>query len=192
VWLELLQECQDNGPEWFSALTEDQFSFDKVIRVLCNHALVEADATLRYDPMESLGYSMHSCVHSWTEYVMNERWDVRLANLAISCVSSHVPDQSRSQYWMTDRRLVAHSDRCLVLIRSKLTEMNDSIPMPTAMRNLGVHYRRQGRLKEAEEMYNIGLKRCGMEQDTLAIDMLNNLGNVFLDLGRLAEAEETH
>jgi hypothetical protein len=178
-------------PRGVSALTEDQFSFDEAIRVLCNHALVEADATLG-DSVESLGYSMHSCVHSWTEHVVNERWDNRLANLAISCVSSHVPDQSRSQYWVTDRRLVGHSDRCLVLIRSKLTEKDDSIPMPTAMRNLGVHYRKQGRLREAEEMYNLGLKRCGMGQDTLAIDMLNNLGNLFLESGRLAEAEETY
>jgi hypothetical protein len=64
VWFELLRECQQDGPEWLSQLTEDQLSFDEAVRVLCEHALVEAEVTLRDERVESLGYGMHSCVHS--------------------------------------------------------------------------------------------------------------------------------
>ncbi|KAF1937765.1 hypothetical protein EJ02DRAFT_437617 [Clathrospora elynae] len=56
VWFELLQKSQGDGPEWFLQLTEDQLSFDHAVRILCEHALVEADATLRDERVESLGY----------------------------------------------------------------------------------------------------------------------------------------
>jgi hypothetical protein len=72
VWFELLQECQQNGPAWFSELMDDRLSFDEAVRILCDHALIEAGTALPDDCVESLGYNMHSCVHSWTKYVVNE------------------------------------------------------------------------------------------------------------------------
>jgi hypothetical protein len=94
VWFELLQECRQDGPEWFSELTEDQLSFDEAVRVLCEHALVEANATLRDDCVESQGYSMHSCVHSWTGHVVNQGFDAKMGGLALKCVGRHMPDHN--------------------------------------------------------------------------------------------------
>jgi hypothetical protein len=91
VWLELLQEGRRSGSAWFSELVEDQLSFNAAVRVLCDHALVEADATSKDDSIESQGYSMHSCVHAWTKHVVNERWNNRMARLALRCVGLHVP-----------------------------------------------------------------------------------------------------
>jgi hypothetical protein len=45
VWYELLREYLNNCPEWFLRLTEDRLNFYKALRVLCNYALVEVDAT---------------------------------------------------------------------------------------------------------------------------------------------------
>src|SRR4029077_17450606 len=58
VWLELLQECNKEGPAWLLELTQDQLQFDKVLRVLCDHALVEPDAgsVNQYEGVESRGY----------------------------------------------------------------------------------------------------------------------------------------
>lgn len=72
VWYELLRKYPNNCPEWFLWLTEDRLSFDKALRVLCNYALVEVDATPIEDNVESRGYSMHSCVHSWTIHAVND------------------------------------------------------------------------------------------------------------------------
>jgi hypothetical protein len=95
VWLELLQAGRGASPEWFSELTEDQLSFEEAVRVLCEHALVEADS-IHVDKrvnksvdkstdksMESLGYSIHSCVHSWTVHVVNKGWDEAMSRLAL-------------------------------------------------------------------------------------------------------------
>jgi hypothetical protein len=71
IWLELLQECDGEGSEWLSELTQDQLQFDKALRVLCDHAFVERDAGSVNESIESLGYSMHSCVHLWTFHVLN-------------------------------------------------------------------------------------------------------------------------
>jgi tetratricopeptide (TPR) repeat protein len=194
VWFELLRECQQDGPEWFSQLMEDQLSFNEAVRVLCEHALVEVDTTLREWSAESRVYSMHSCVHSWTKNVVNKEWDNELANLAIRCVSSHVLERSRPQYWVTDRRLVGHGDRCLALIRDMKMEKDDNLLIPEAIRNLAIYHSRQGRLREAEELYELGLKRCenAAEPRKFEIEMLNNLGNLFLQSDRLEEAHEKY
>lgn len=49
------------------------------MRVLCDHALVEADAAFGKGSK------------AWTMHVINERWDVRMAKLALRCVGLHVP-----------------------------------------------------------------------------------------------------
>lgn len=72
VWLELLQEGRDGGPEWFQELMRNQLVFNKAVRVLCEHALVGSGTAFGGSGRESRGYSMHSCVHSWTMYVVNE------------------------------------------------------------------------------------------------------------------------
>jgi hypothetical protein len=73
-----------DGPEWFSELTEDQLSFDEAVRVLCEHALVEADVTLQDDRIASQEYSMHSCVHLWTVHVVNQGFDAKMGGLALN------------------------------------------------------------------------------------------------------------
>ena len=102
VWLELLQECPDDGPVWFAELTEDQLSFDAAVRVLCDHALIEAEVMFGGgSSKESRGYGMHSCVHAWTMHVVNEEWDDGMARLVLTCVGLHVPSRDVLQYWVT-------------------------------------------------------------------------------------------
>jgi hypothetical protein len=47
--------------------------FNKAVRVLCDHALVEVDVMAQDNSVESQGYSMHSYVHAWTKHVVNKR-----------------------------------------------------------------------------------------------------------------------
>lgn len=111
MWFELLQECQRESLDWFLELTEDQLSFDEAVRVLCDHALVEVDATLLDKRVESQGYSMHSCVHSWTVHVVNQEWDAEIGGLALECVGRHLPDNKQHNSLVTERRLMRHAAR---------------------------------------------------------------------------------
>jgi tetratricopeptide (TPR) repeat protein len=167
VWFELLQECWQHGPEWFSQLTQDQLSFDKAVRVLCEHGLVEANVTIQDEHVESLGYSMHSCVHAWTKHVVNEEWDINMARLALNCVGLHVPDSSRPQYWIVEQRLVGHAGRCQEYLGRGLAGEDNDESVLAAIHGLGSLFSDQGKLDEAEEMYRRALagyeKRLGLE-----------------------------
>ncbi|OCL02321.1 tetratricopeptide repeat domain-containing protein, partial [Glonium stellatum] len=181
IWLELLQECRQ-GPEWLLELTQDQLSFDEAIRVLCDHALAEADVASGIDSMESRGYSMHSCVHSWTVHVLNDGWDHRMARLALNCIGSHVPDRERAKYWIIEQRLLRHAKRWLESIDHGFTNLDDVL-MFNMVHNLGFLYADLGRLNEAEKMY---------QHHILTLDTVNNLGNLYVDLGRLDEAKKMY
>jgi tetratricopeptide (TPR) repeat protein len=195
VWLELLQAGRKGSPLWFSELAEDQLSFDAAVRVLCDHALVEADATSKDDSVESQGYSMHSCVHAWTKHVVNERWDDALAGLALRCVGLHVPDNSRPEYWVIQRRLLGHANRCQEVISVGFEDRNGEGSLTEAIHNLGLLYWNQGKLDKAEEMYERALqgKEKALGRDhTSTLDTVNNLGILYKDQGKLDKAEEMY
>ena len=64
LWFSLLAAGRKNSPEWFPTIVKDELSFNKVIRLLCDHALIE--------PVNITGgYSMHTCVHAWAVHVLN-------------------------------------------------------------------------------------------------------------------------
>ncbi|KAJ9635249.1 hypothetical protein H2199_008737 [Coniosporium tulheliwenetii] len=199
IWLELLQECNKEGPEWFSKLTQDQLSFDEAVRVLCDHALVEPDATSgnksEESMGESMGYSMHSCVHSWTIHVLNREWDLGIAELALSCVGWHIPSSNRPKYWIIQQRLIRHANRCWHLISSGLAGADDDVSTFDRIHCLGMLYSDQGKLGEAEEMFQRALQgyeaALGAEH-TLTLSTVGNLGNLYRDQGKLGEAEEMY
>jgi tetratricopeptide (TPR) repeat protein len=195
IWFELLQESPEDGPAWFSALMEDRLSFDEAVRVLCDHALIETDTTLQDDRVESVGYSMHSCVHSWTKHVVNEGWDSNMARLVVSCVGLHVPRSDRPQYWVVQQRLIGHANRCQEYVGGRLAGQDDDRVMLSATHNLGNLYADQGKLDKAEEMYVRALqgKEKALGRDhTSTLDTVNNLGVLYADQGKLDKAEEMY
>jgi hypothetical protein len=52
--------------------------------------------------IESKGYSIHRCVHSWTVHVLNQEWDINLAMVAVKVVASHVPGEQAIRPWLTE------------------------------------------------------------------------------------------
>jgi tetratricopeptide (TPR) repeat protein len=195
LWLQLLQAGRDNAPEWFCDLTRDRLVFNKAIRVLCDHALVEADTTFRGGGKESRGYSMHSCVHAWTRHVVNERWDDMLARLALRCIGLHVPHTSESQYWVTEQRLLRHADQIRGYAGSKLVGQDADMTTINAVHRLGDLYTDQSKLDEAEEMYKQALTRkekaLGPDH-TSTLDTVNNLGVLYWKQRKLNTAEEMY
>src|SRR5580658_3356000 len=70
IWFELLRHGNSEDPEWIHELTKDELSFNEAVRVLSDHGLVEVN-TYSQEQIESRGYSIHSCVHSWIINVLN-------------------------------------------------------------------------------------------------------------------------
>ena len=180
LWLELLRHSDSNDPDWVRELTKDELSFHKAMRVLTNHGLVEVDKSSQELP-ESRGYSIHGCVHSWTIHVLNQEWNYDLARVALISVASHIPDKQANRPWLIQRRLLQHAARCSHIVLNGLVTDNGRA---WAYHKLGLLYINQGKLTEAERMYNRALqerkKGLGPEH-TLTLDTVHNLGNLYRD-----------
>ncbi|CAE7020778.1 tetratricopeptide repeat domain containing protein [Pyrenophora teres f. teres] len=153
------------APEWFCELTSDRLVFNKAVKVLCDYALVEADATLGEGSKESRGYGMHSCVHAWTKHIVNESWDDEMAGLALSSVNT------------------------------VLAGREDETTMIDAIHRLGYLYRNQGKLDAAEAMCQRalqGYEKALRRDHTSTLQTVNNLGVLYDHQGKLDKAKEMY
>ena len=189
LWYELLQQGgTKDGPKWLQDLTETRLAFDHSMRVLCSHGLVEAHSITAQNGSESSGYSVHACVHSWMIHVLSGPNEQVLAALAMECTSLHVPGQEIPEYWLIQRRLLLHADRC----RQLLGEADDDGSKAWMPATLGLLYANQGRHKEAEAMYERalqGYEKAWGPEHTSTLSIVNNLGNLYKNQGRHKEAE---
>ncbi|KAM3533696.1 hypothetical protein MY4038_003011 [Beauveria bassiana] len=192
LWYELVQRGRlAGGPKWLRDLTETRLTFEHGMRELCNHGLVEAHFTAAQSGAESRGYSVHSCVHSWMVHVLNGPNEQYLPALAMECIGLHVPGKEIPQYWLIQRRLVLHADRC----RQLLSKVDDDESNGHVTASLGLLYANRGRFMEAEAMYDRALqtyeKAWGPEH-TSTLDIVNNLAIVYANQGRPEKAEDMY
>jgi tetratricopeptide (TPR) repeat protein len=191
LWFELLRHGGLQDPAWIRELTEDELNFHAAAGVLSDHGLVEIE-TASQELVESRGYSIHSCVHSWTIDVLNQEWDYDMARLALKCVGSHVPYTQDRKWWITQRRLLQHAFRCSYIV-SKGMEIYDGIEW--ALENIGRLYMNQGKLGEAEDIYQRALR--GQEKalgpnHTSILSTIHDFGNLYKRQGKLDEAEKMY
>jgi tetratricopeptide (TPR) repeat protein len=191
-WFELLRHGDADRPEWLCRLTQDELTFTQAVRILCDYGLAEANKSSQESEIESRGYSIHSCVHSWTIHVLNHEWEAGMAKTALECVGSHVPDHEQHKYWVTQNRLIRHAARCWDMLVKGLVKEND---IEWVLHSLGDLYLDWGKLDEAEKIYLRALrgyeKTYGPEH-TLTLDTVNNLGLLYADQGKMDEANKMY
>ena len=154
IWFELLRHANYADNKWIQRLIGDELNFNKAAALLCSFGLVDIDRSLEQQ-FGSAGYSMHSCVHLWTEFVLNKKWDNGLARRALSCVASKVPIRDEIGSWILQRRLLQHA------VRQEQAILEDKVDikgMELALDSLGMLYADQGKLAEAEAMYTRALQ----------------------------------
>ena len=186
IWYELLRHTSSADDEWVQKLTEDELSFNAAITLLSTFGLVDPDRSQQF---RSGGYSVHSCVHSWTVFVLNEEWDDGLARLALHCVASKIPTEAQTDSWILSRRLLQHAIR---QERAILKNKMDMKGMEWALDKLGILYAVEGKPAEAEAMCTRALEskeEALGPKHTSTLDTVNNLGNFYAKHGKLAEAE---
>ncbi|KAH7308547.1 hypothetical protein B0I35DRAFT_442174 [Stachybotrys elegans] len=188
LWYELLQEGGSERPVWLQEMTEDKLTFNTAMRILCEHGLAEADPPTREIRGESRGYSVHACVHSWMMHVLNTGIDAEMSWTAMKCVARHVPRKEEREYWVIQRRLLQHADRCITRRAIDVVKEEGA----SIFHDLGNLYFQQGRLDKAEAICKRALEcyeqAYGLEHIS-TLTMLHNLGLLFAKQGRLKEAE---
>jgi tetratricopeptide (TPR) repeat protein len=186
--------------EWIGDIPSNELEFTKAMRLLRNYSLIE--------DVQGLGsYATHPVVHRWAYYFQGEDSRLRLAQLAVMVVGCAVPYSSLRDYFSLARRLLPHAQACsrwIVMngtrqwsppesgsIEIKLAE--ERFVTLGAVHMLGYLYADQGKLAEAEKLYQLALqgkeKALGAEHIS-TLNIVNNLGVLYRDQGRLAKAEK--
>ncbi|KAI1317244.1 hypothetical protein F5Y16DRAFT_392874 [Xylariaceae sp. FL0255] len=190
LWFELLQHGDARSPQWTHEVTKDELTFHNTVRVLRDYGLVEINLSTD-ELIESKGYNIHSYVHSWTTHVLNQETNTELAAFAIRCIASHVSGRGSSNYWLTQRRLLPHAARNNQALLDTVVNESESW-IYGALGNL---YSDQGKLREAEQMFQRALrgyeKALGPDH-TSTLDSIHCLGSLYRDQGKLSEAEEMY
>ncbi|KAL5371635.1 hypothetical protein DPSP01_014120 [Paraphaeosphaeria sporulosa] len=188
VWFGLLRHAHSADDKWIKKLTENILSFNEAVRLLCEYGLAHPEPSFGQSS-GSAGYRVHSCVHTWTISVLNRDWNDDLVRLALTCVASEVPSKDVDKWWFLQQRLLKHAARHEQFITNGNMDVQR---IQWALHSLGDLYRNQGKLAEAEAMYDRALQ--GREEalgarHTSTLDTVNNLGLLYADQGRLVEAE---
>jgi tetratricopeptide (TPR) repeat protein len=194
LWHGLLQvaaDSREHWPEWVREIACNEVEFLNATRLLLRYSLIDSQESVQGS------YYMHPVVHRWASYIQGSPEKMKFLWLAVMIVGSLVPKTTEKAYWVLQQRLLAHAERCswwMSEIYGANKSFND-IMAPGAVHAIGMLYRDQGRLAEAEHMYERALQGCEMalgadHASTLAT--VNNLGSLYARQGRLVEAEKMY
>ncbi|KAH0535996.1 hypothetical protein FGG08_007113 [Glutinoglossum americanum] len=191
LWFQLLKwpNYQAGAPEWLRQITDTEITFLKTIQNLLGYSLIEQKES-------SDSYSMHAVVHDWIREFVNKE-DNNLFQIGITSVGFAVPGKEERDYSTMQRRLLPHANRLSQslhknhVLDSRPNEIYDMSYLH-GLHALGNLYRDQGKLTEAEAMYQRALAGCEKAlgpEHTSTLDTTNSLGILYWNQGKLAEAE---
>ncbi|KAL4985113.1 hypothetical protein BDW68DRAFT_189921 [Aspergillus falconensis] len=168
IWYELIR-CAlycCSPPPWFEMSVSSKLVFKAKIKALIEFSLVETR-------QQEGSYTLHPVVQDWC-YQLHE--------LSLISVGYMVPSKENRDFTRLQQRLLPHANH--LLQKERHSCQNDRINVYGALAGLGTLYYTQGKLKEAEEMYQQAL--AGYEK-LLSPDHISTLNT-----GKLKEAEQMY
>jgi tetratricopeptide (TPR) repeat protein len=186
---------------WIGDIACIELNFSQAMQLLRNYSLVEKVA-------ETTSYATHPVVHQWARHSQGKNFSIELSRLAVLTVGWATPVISTRDYSTLQRRLLPHAQACsgwivnserdlwLSADAGSIEGVNKGEEQETlldAILLLGNLYAEQGKLGDAEQMYERALR--GKEEalgptHTSTLDTVNNLGSLYVDQGKLGDAEQ--
>ncbi|KAF4881285.1 Nephrocystin-3 [Colletotrichum fructicola] len=208
VWYELLRAGESEKLLWLHKMMEDRLEFDKVVRVLCDHELVEPNATM-FDTnanLEDDAWMFHALGNLYKNQGQLKEAEGMYERALQGKEKALGPDHTSTLNTVNNlgnlyknqgqlKEAEAMYERALQGYEKALGP--DHTSTLDSVHCLGILYSDQGRLKEAEGMYERALQ--GYEKvlhpDTLrtyvpALIALEHLGRLFEQLGATDRALE--
>ncbi|KAI7770703.1 hypothetical protein LZL87_004490 [Fusarium oxysporum] len=178
---------QDRWPEWLSEMGGNEVRFLDAVGLLLRYSMIETEQGSKD------GYSLHPVVHQWVLYLDGQRQEEEWARLALTLVGHSVPVEETREKWVVQRKLIPHAEMVQRWIQNTVGgwHIGDQLVIDS-LANLGILYRDQGKLLEAEAMYKRALEgyEKALGQDHIStLNIINNLGVLYRDQGKLLEAE---
>jgi tetratricopeptide (TPR) repeat protein len=187
---------------WIGDIASSEVKFGRAMKLLRKYSLVEE--------VTETSYATHPVVHQWAHHSQGKRFATELSRLAVVVVGLAVPESSTRDYAALQQRLLLHAQACSSqIVKSEavwggraeggsggdVDESKERETVLNAVHLLGLLYADQGKLSEAEKMYERALR--GYEEalgpsHTSTLGTVNNLGNLFADQGKLGEAEKMY
>jgi tetratricopeptide (TPR) repeat protein len=188
--------------EWIGDIASNELEFTKAIGLLRNYSLIES-------VQDQGSYATHPVVHRWAYYLQGGNDSkAHLAQLAVMVVGWAIPRSSLREYFILQRRILPHAQVCTQRVRTIETKpgsiqqggvievkLSEDQVVIGAVHNLGLLYQDQGKLVEAEQMYERalhGFNEVLGPKHTSTLMTVGNLGIVYEALGKLNEAEQEY
>ncbi|KAL2115914.1 hypothetical protein VTJ04DRAFT_10169 [Mycothermus thermophilus] len=191
LWHGLLQAAIDidkEWPQWLCDIASNEVRYLDAVELLLRYSMIESHESVQG------GHMMHPVVHRWASHIQDSAAKKEFLRLAVMAIGILVPDEDSRDYWVVHQRLLPHVERCswwIGEISKKGWSFDDTTSLG-AIHNLGKLLYHQGRLTEAESMYQRALegkeKALGRNH-LLTLDTVSNLGVLYEAQGRLTEAE---
>ncbi|KAK3347623.1 hypothetical protein B0H65DRAFT_424197, partial [Neurospora tetraspora] len=191
MWHSLLQVArndQEQWPKWLRDIALNEGRFLNIATLLLRYSMIEARES------KQSSYIIHPVVHRWISHIQDVAGKRVFLRLAVMLIGFSVSDCTTKNYWVLQRRLLPHAERCSWWMGElEGGEYNIAdITIDHATHSLGNLYLDQGWLKEAKTMYQRALE--GYEKalgpyHRLTLGTVYNLGNLYETQGRLKEAE---
>ncbi|KAH7008703.1 hypothetical protein EDB80DRAFT_751332 [Ilyonectria destructans] len=183
----------DRWPDWLGEMARNVVRFLDSIGLLLRYSMIETQEGL------TGSYSMHPVVHRWSSFLDGDQQKHESARLALMVVGLSVPMRESREYWILQQKLLPHVERCAGWIREALAGADALGPDHTSTlytaNKLGSIYLRQGKFKEAEDMYERALegyeKALGPDHIS-TLRTVNNLGNLYQHQSKFEEAEKMY
>ena len=166
------------------SMASSKLAFTQTIKLLLGYSLVEGTEGLS-------SYATHPVVHEWAWHMLEEEGRAEYCWLATVITGEAVPYKSEKEFWVLQRRLLPHADRC---VGCDLAEINNSydkqrnskadILALAARHSLGNLYADQDKLGEAEKMYQRaldGYEKAWGPDHTSTLATVNNLGLLYVE-----------
>ncbi|KAL2829086.1 hypothetical protein BJY01DRAFT_240744 [Aspergillus pseudoustus] len=189
IWYELIQSasnCSDT-PSWFDKTVSSKLVFKKKLKALIRFSLVETK-------QQEGSYTLHPVVQDWCFHIAaSEEATNQLHEMTLISVGHMVPSSDDRDYARLEQRLLPHAN--FLMQKERHSWREDRLDICEAWNGLGNIYSDQGKLREAEEMYQRALagkeKALGLDH-TSTLRTVHNLGLLYSNQGKLQEAEEMY
>jgi tetratricopeptide (TPR) repeat protein len=181
---------------WIGDIASNEVKFSRAMQLLRNYSLVE-------EMTETTSYATHPVVHRWAYHSQGKHFATELSRLSVIAVGWAVLGSSARDYSALQRQLLPHAQACSRQIVKEeagwchavtggnsegIHKSEKQETVLDAIHLLGALYADQGKLGEAEQMYERALR--GYEEalgptHTSTLNTVNNLGILYADQGKL-------
>ncbi|KAK5704854.1 hypothetical protein LTR97_001963 [Elasticomyces elasticus] len=190
IWFELAASSpqnsgQDHTAEVVTMIATDKLAFRNSLGVLANYSLITAH-------VEGTGFSIHPVVHAWCLHTVARAGRLeQLCDRALVLVVRMIPSEADGGHWNIERRLVPHARAAAArhLDGAEKEDFNDEIV------ELARFLSDWASSADVEALYLRALRgyvKVLGEDHASTLKILNNIGVLYAEQGRIKEAEEMY